>query len=594
MLNRRTFLKQAGITAGAIAVSGCVGSMKNPDKPLNILLITADDLNYDSLGCFGNSVPGISPNLDRLAAEGLRFNHAHVDVAVCTPCRSTILTGRYPHNNGSIGFYPISEEVPTLNEVFHQNGYLTGICGKGTISSSGLFYKGPWDFALGGGVDFDYARNVDLFYKNMKRFLDQAGQENRPFFFMMNSSDPHRPFHGSQWHTRAGHIKRNSTIPDRIYKPDEIEVPGFLPDLPQVREELAQYFTSVKRLDQAVGTTLQALDDSGFTDNTLVMFLSDNGMAFPFSKTYCYLQSTKTPWLVRWPGRIEPGRIDNEHFINSIDFMPTALDAAGIKGPTDMDGKSFLPVLLNQKQSGRKNVFTQFDQAGAYKQPDGKPTYRMPLRAVQNKKWGYIFNPWANGQWVHGGDTFHGLTYPAMEEASRKDPWLKERIRVAYYRDREEFFDLENDPDCLHNLINKPEYQSAVNEMRKELRRYMVESNDYVLAAFDRRRDQAFLAEFMQEQYTEGKAASEFGMKAPLNYIKHMESESPTGVFHITLTQRRNVRLEVWTWHSEHVNKQLFKDAKELTVDLSGHKKGVYQFNFHFDDQVITRKVRFQ
>ena len=289
-MDRRAFLKTAGLGLAASALPGCAGTVsrltnKKPGPRVNILLIGTDDMNYDSPGCFGSRVPDITPNIDRLARSGLRFTNAHVDTAVCTPCRSTVLTGCYPHRNGALGFYPISDDVPTLHEVLHQAGYLTGICGKGTINSRGLFYKGPWDFGLGGGVDFNFGRNIDLFYQNTKHFLTRAQIENKPFFLWVNATDPHRPF--------ATH--KHQTPPSRVYRPEEVQVPGFLPDLPKVRQEVAQYFTSVKRCDDALGATLRALEESDFAHNTIVMFFSDNGMAFPFSKLFCYPFSTKTP-----------------------------------------------------------------------------------------------------------------------------------------------------------------------------------------------------------------------------------------------------------------------------------------------------------
>ena len=141
---------------------------------LNVLLIASDDMNYDSPGCFGGKVPNITPNIDRLAREGMRFANAHIDVAVCTPCRATILSGRYPHRNGTLGFYPMNDDVPTLNEALTKAGYLTGLCGKGTINSRGMFYKGPWDFALGGGIDFNYGRMV---------FKQMSNHQATVFFF---------------------------------------------------------------------------------------------------------------------------------------------------------------------------------------------------------------------------------------------------------------------------------------------------------------------------------------------------------------------------------------------------------------------------
>ena len=146
----------------------------------------------------------------------------------------------------------------------------------------------------------------------------------------------------------------------RTFTPDEIEIPRCLPDIPDVRREIAEYFAGVYRSDEAVGRILDALDDSGQAENTLVMFLSDNGMAFPYAKTNCYLNSTKTPWIARWPGKIRPGTVDREHMISTVDFMPTVLEAAGLPLTAGMDGRSFQPILQGESQPERDRVFTVF------------------------------------------------------------------------------------------------------------------------------------------------------------------------------------------------------------------------------------------
>ncbi len=597
MINRRHFLEYCGGGLASLTLSGCRsvwphGQSRRP----NILLITADDMHYDSLGCFGSKVPDITPHIDQLAREGMRFTQAHVDTAVCTPCRATVLTGRYPHRNGALGFYPINPGVPTLNEVLHQAGYLTGICGKGTINSRGLFYKGPWDFALGGGIDFNYGRHVELFYTNTKSFLDRAKNESKPFFFWINSTDPHRPFDNSKKHNYLPHLNRHSSIPSRLVTPDEVDVPGFLPDLPEVREELARYFSSVKRCDDAVGETLRALAESGLAADTMVMFFSDHGMAFPFAKSCCYPFSTKTPLIVKWPSQVRPNRVDKDHFINSVDFMPTLLDIAAAPAPDGMDGQSFLPLLLGRKQRARDSVFTQFDQAGDYPLIDGTKAYIMPIRTVQNKKWCYLFNPWSDGSKHHGGDIFFGLSYPAMRERARTDPQMAKRINVALYRSLEEFYDLEQDPNCLNNLIDNPEYRVALDTMRHELRQFMVDSDDYVLEAFDHRYDKDFLKNFNAQVHQQGKEAQEKTLRFgyALEYYKSIEKETATGQVKVSLHKPEDFRLEVWTWLSKKVLAKNYTDTQDLVVDISGNPKGTYMITLHFANQVVTRSISFK
>ena len=141
-----------------------------------------------------------------------------------------------------------------------------------------------------------------------------------------------------------------------------------------------------------MGRLLDALDDTGMANSTLVMFLSDHGMAFPFAKTNVWLNSTRTPWVVRWPGVVEGGQVDTEHFISAIDYMPTVLDALDVDIPAGVNGRSFLPVLQGDDQDGRDLVFTQFHETSARRE--------YPMRSVQDARFGYIFNAWSDGRLV--------------------------------------------------------------------------------------------------------------------------------------------------------------------------------------------------
>ena len=183
---------------------------------------------------------------------------------------------------------------------------------------------------------------------------------------MANSQDPHRPFIGSKQEAAAKkRDKRNKShqygggFPDDkiIYTPAEIPVPGFLPDLPNIRQELAEYYSSVHRADAITGAVLKALDEAGLRENTLVMFLSDHGMPLPFAKTNCWHHSTHTPWIIRWPGKVKAGSHDKKHVVGGVDLTPTVLDALGLPSFDGADGRSFLPVLAGEEQEERDFAF---------------------------------------------------------------------------------------------------------------------------------------------------------------------------------------------------------------------------------------------
>ena len=460
--------------------------------PLNILLITVDDMNYDTPNIVRGVAPDVTPNIDALAKSGLRFVNSHVTVAVCQPSRQTLMTGRYPHHSGSVGFYPINKDCPTLQESLKAAGYDLGILGKvGHLAPPEKF---PWDYQHD-AYDLGMGRDPSMYYKYANEFLAKAKADKKPFFLMANSHDPHRPFAGSVGDKNAnehpaappapgvidkGDGSRPNKHPDptRIYKPEEVQVPGFLPDLPKVREELAQYASSCHRADETVGQVLKALHESGLEDNTVVFFLSDNGMSFPFAKSNCYLTSTRTPLIIRWPGRIKPGTVDSQNFVAGIDFMPTILDILHLQKPANMDGCSYLPLLDGQKQDGRDHVFTVYNETAA------RNSY--PMRCCQDAHFGYIYNQWGGTGKEYKADNITGLSFPAMQEAAKTDPNLAKRVELYLHRTPEELYDLQHDPACLHNLINDPAYKSTVASYRQQLLTWMRDVKDPYAVPFEK------------------------------------------------------------------------------------------------------------
>lgn len=459
MLSRRSLL---GAPAGLLTA---FAQRKTTERP-NVLLITVDDMNWNSPGAFGGKVPGITPNIDRLASQGMRFEFGHVTVAVCQPSRSCLMTGRYPHRNGAEGFGSIRNDVPTLQERLHEAGYLLGIFAK--TAHLAPREKFHWDVFVT-PEELGQGRDPQLYYQSAQAFLARAKKENRPFFLMANSQDPHRPFAGSDQELKnfGKHLPYSRKIEE-----SEIQLPGFLPDLPDVQKEIAEYFTSVHRADQTVGRVLQALDESGLASNTLVMFLSDNGMALPFAKTNCYLNSTKTPWIVRWPGKVKPGSVDRRHFISGIDFTPTILEACGLAPLDGLDGTSFLPLLSGRTQPQRDHIFTVFHETSARK--------RFEMRCLQTRQYGYIFNGWADGKTEFRNESMNGRTYQAMRKAAPNSPAVAARLQLYLYRTPEELYDFAADPNGLHNLAGDPRHKATLEAMRRRMYEHLVRVQDPV------------------------------------------------------------------------------------------------------------------
>ncbi|MGZ4971240.1 MAG: sulfatase family protein [Limisphaerales bacterium] len=442
----------------------------------NILMIVADDLNYTTVGSFGGPQPTVTPNIDKLASQGMRFTRHHVVCGVCQPSREALMTGLYPHNNGGEGFNPINRQVTTLAEILDNLDYRLGILSKTDHLQPGSEF--PWDMLLT-ETSLAQGRNSGYYYTNSKTFMQQAIAAGRPFFLMANSNDPHRPFSGSADETSmwSSSIRATFAAPSHIYATNEISVPGFLPDLPNVRKEMAQYYSSARRFDDTLGRVLDALNEVGASNNTIVLFLSDNGIAMPFAKANDYLHSNHSPLVIRWPRVVAPGRVDTNNFILSIDLMPTLLEAIGVPTTIRFDGASILSLLQGGTyQPNRDHAITVFHETSA--------GVRYEMRGVCGYRYGYIYNPWSDGTKVYSSESQDGLTWNAMVAAAPSDTNIQARVNLFKYRVVEELYDYAQDPDAIYDLIHKPEMSPYIYTARQNLLAWMIQIQDPMLAGF--------------------------------------------------------------------------------------------------------------
>jgi N-sulfoglucosamine sulfohydrolase len=256
-----------------------------------------------------------------------------------------------------------------------------------------------------------------------------------------------------------------------MYKPEEVFVPGFLPDLPEVRTEMSHYYNSARRLDDTFGQVMKAIKESGEESNTMIIFFSDNGIAMPFAKANCYLASTQTPLFIYLPGKFKPGQ--DRHMLSTVDLFPTIIDITGIKKPAHLDGTSFLPLLQGKDQAGREKVFTEINylSGGNY----------YPMRCVQDKQFAYIFNPWSDGETVYKNAN-EGQTFKAMEAKGKTDKAIQARVTLFRHRVQEELYDLQKDPGCLNNLADNNAFSRTKERYRAAMKTLMTEKGDPILA----------------------------------------------------------------------------------------------------------------
>lgn len=439
--------------------------------PVNIVLITADDMNWDSMGVTGSTVPDITPNIDRLAGQGILFLEAHATIPVCQPVRATMHTGLYPNRSGVRGFGPLRDDVRTINEVMHDAGYLISMLAKNPHYKP--YEKWAVDYTVS-AKELDVGRCPEKFAEHTRIFLQMAKDQGKPFFHHVNGQDPHRPFSWNREKSNEGVFPGVS----RVIRPDEVEVPGFLEDLPAVRQEVAEYYTCVHRFDELVGRVLHEIDEAGLADNTLVMFFGgDHGMAFPFAKSNLYAAGTRGTLILRWPGKIPAGKVDREHMVSTIDFAPTLLEAAGLPALENIDGRSFLEIAKGGSQTGRDHVITMYHETFAKR--------LLESRAIRTLDAAYIWNAWSDGTMQYRAENMAGASWAAMVRAGESDPAIRDRCEYYLYRTPEEFFIVDQDDgDERSNRIAEPALSDRVATMRARLLEWMEGHEDPLVESF--------------------------------------------------------------------------------------------------------------
>ena len=458
---------------GLLLLAPLVADVPDDWAARSVVLITVDDMSCDSIGAFGCPVPETTPRIDALAAESVRLEHAHVQVGNCMPSRNVMMSGLYPHQNGVEGFRQIRPaKAKTLIEDLRDAGYVTAIRGKASHTTPFHPFPGwtliddrPFDPAVSGSkLD---KKNPASFAQSVRIAAEAARTASQPLLLNVNVSDPHKPFY-------AGPSDPNQ--PSRTFAADEIVVPGFLTPLEDdaaVREEVALYYSSVRRADDAVGAILDALDDEGLGE-ALVIFLSDHGMPLPFAKTQLYHHSTRTPLLVRWRGRLDAG-VDDRHVVSAVDLTPTVLDLLGIEAGRDFAGRSFAPVLRGEAQDGRDwAVMTYFENSGRN---------RHPMRTLRTRDWGYLFNPWSDGVRDFATATDATRSYKRLGAVAQENETARVRKELMDHRVREELYDYASDPDALENRIASDAAKAA--ELRGLLLGWMERHDDPMRSALE-------------------------------------------------------------------------------------------------------------
>ncbi|HCR30411.1 MAG TPA: sulfatase [Opitutae bacterium] len=424
----------------------------------NVLLIVSED-NGQELGCYGDPYVR-TPNLDRLASEGTLFKNAYVAQAGCSQSRAAFLTGLYPHQNGQIGlatwkFRMYREDTPNIVRSLKEAGYRTGIIGKLHVNPESAF---PFDFEAISKSNF--ARDDQLGYaREASGFISDSQQ---PFFLSVNYPDAHRPF-----------TPQVDGLPEKLLTGEDVEaLPFFGISNPQLRQQTADYYNCMSRLDTLIGDLLEVLELSGKADNTIVAYIGDHGADMLRGKRTSYEGGTRVPFIMRTPGQSHKGII-REELVSLVDLVPTLLDLSGTQSIPDLPGKSLAPLIENRSVDWRRYLFTEFHIHSAHNY--------YPQRTVQDNRYKLILNLMPgeiNPGYQFTNDRFFDDLITTINQAG-------EPVTGAYHRmhapPKYELYDLKNDPYEFENLAENSAHRATLERLSKELQNWRESTKDPML-----------------------------------------------------------------------------------------------------------------
>ena len=429
--------------AFAIFLAASLGQAEAAKQP-NILIVIADDLNKDSVGVYGNKDVK-TPNIDRLASQGMRFNLAYTSTAMCAPTRQQMYTGLYPVRSGA---YPNHSKVkPGTKSLVHYLkalGYRVGLSGKRHFGPPSSF---PFE---------QVSRKVNS--AAIREFV--ARDKKQPFCLLVTSNSPHVPW-------SAGDASQ--------YDPAKLTIPPYWIDSPEMRESLARYYAEITDLDREVGECLKILHETKQEDNTAMIFTTEQGAQYPGCKWTCYENGLNVGFIVRWPGQVKPGSV-SDAMIHYVDVAPTLVEMAGGEAIKGQDGRSFLGVLQGKTKRHNSVTYGVHTQMNAI----GSPPTGYAVRSIRAGKWKYIMN-------LNHKVTFkNSLTQNDKENywaswvrTAKTDPKAARLVKRYLNRPAEELYDLSKDTHELNNLAGREKQAKVKARLKQQLQDWMTSQGDF-------------------------------------------------------------------------------------------------------------------
>lgn len=469
-IRRETFLLPRFLCAFAALFAGLTLSAEESRKP-NIVFILADDMSRDTWGTYG-SVDCKTPNIDKLASEGLRFDRAYCAAAMCAPFRQELYSGRTPWRTGTLANHTKSKEgTKSIPHYLQPLGYRVALMGKTHVGPKECY---PFEYIKGGNKGKD---QNPIFLEETKKFIESSTGESKPFCLFIASSDSHAPF---------------TTGDPSAYDASKLTIPPYWLDTPELREVMTQYYAEITNFDLLVGGVRKILEERNLWENTLFMVCSEQGTQLPFAKWTCYDNGLHTGLVAHWAGVIKPGSVTDE-LVSIADVTPTLVDAAGgTQQAGAWDGKSFLKMLKGKKQVINDYVYGAFTNCNIINNRDRI----FPIRVIRDKSFTLIYNP--NHESVTSNVTLTGALSLIQETApqknkkssknkdigaswvklSQKEPSAKPLVYKLHHRPEFELYHLGKDPYELKNEIDNPEYKEEAKRLKQQLMKRLDELGD--------------------------------------------------------------------------------------------------------------------
>ncbi len=408
----------------------------------NLLFVIADDCTFRDIGCYGGQA--YTPNIDRLATEGMRMTHCFQCAPMCSPTRHNIYTGQYPVKTGAYPNHTATyENVRNVTHYLKPLGYRVALSGKTHIGPRASF-------------PFEYSGNKNPDMKALDTMMAECADSKTPFCIFACSNEPHSPWD-------KGDASR--------YPASKVKLPAYLADTPEVRDAFSRYLAEITYYDDQVGQLLALLNAHDLADDTLVIVVSEQGSSFPFAKWTCYDNGLQSAMIARWPGKVKPGSVTNA-MLEYVDVTPTFVDIAGGQQDPSLDGKSFVNVLTGKTNEHKRYVYGEMTTKGII---NGNASY--PIRSIRSRTHKLILNLQSDQVFTNActkSAEFKSIV-KAAENGDKQAKWV-----VQHYQNRPaiEFYDVVNDPLEMHNLADLPEHAETISVLQQELAAWMKSQGD--------------------------------------------------------------------------------------------------------------------